>query len=60
MDYIVSGMISMLRAGDAKSDMSVEDLQRICPEPELHEYEDIADLETAWEEAKAVFSASEP
>ncbi|MBY3158407.1 hypothetical protein HFO56_39600 [Rhizobium laguerreae] len=49
----------MLRAGDAKSHMSVEDLQRICPEPELHEYDDIADLEAAWEEAKAAFSASE-
>lgn len=58
MDYIVFGMISMLRSGDAKPDMTIEDLQSVCPEPELHEYEDIAELETRWEEAKAAFAAS--
>jgi hypothetical protein len=38
--------------------MTIQDLQSICPEPEFHEYEDIAELEAQWEEAKEAFSAS--
>jgi hypothetical protein len=55
MDYIVEGMISMLRSGDAKPDMTIHDLQAVCSEPELHEYEDFAELQARWEAARTAF-----
>lgn len=57
MDYIVSGMVSMLRHGDATSDMTVGDLLRVCDEPDLHEYDGDEDLEVLWDRAKAEFAS---
>ncbi|MDW9481265.1 hypothetical protein GOB57_21710 [Sinorhizobium meliloti] len=57
MDYIVSGMVSMLRSGDAKPDMTLEDLLRVTEEPDLAEYDGDEDIEALWERAKAQFAS---
>ena len=55
MDYIVAGMVSMLRTGDANPDMTLEDLLRVTEESDLGEYDVDEELETLWERAKAQF-----
>lgn len=57
MNYIVSGMISMLQAGLATVSMSFSELQALCEEPELHEFEDYDEMLAMWVEAKAEFSS---
>jgi hypothetical protein len=58
MDYIVSGMVSMLRHGHATQGMTIDDLLSVCDEPDLHEYDGDEQLETLWERAKAEFAAA--
>lgn len=57
MDYIVAGMVSMLRTGDASPDMTLDDLLRVTEEPDLGEYDGDEELEALWERAKAQFAA---
>lgn len=51
-NYIVEGMVSMLRSGEATVDMYFEDLRAACSEPELHEFDSIEDMRRNWHEAK--------
>lgn len=42
----------MLRSGDASLDMDFFDLQRVCKEPALHEFDDLGEMLGFWELAK--------
>lgn len=55
MRYIIDGMKLMLKAGTAKPDMDFSDVQDVCEEPDLHEFDDLAEMEWCWEEAKTEF-----
>lgn len=57
MNYIVSGMVSMLRHGDANPGMTLEDLLLVCDEPDLREYDGEDELEVHWQRAKAEFAS---
>nr|WP_250807319.1 hypothetical protein [Neorhizobium tomejilense] len=59
MDYLVSGMISMLREGVANVGMSFFEVQDACDEPDLHEFDGITldEMLAKWEAAKVAFSA---
>lgn len=54
-NYIISGMKSMLRSGDASLDMDFYDLQGACREPDLHEFDDLGEMLQFWETAKTEY-----
>jgi hypothetical protein len=52
-------MLSMLRAGVANPSMSFDDIQKVCDEPDIHEFEDteLDAMQTRWDKAREIFLA---
>lgn len=59
MNYIVSGMLSMLNSGVATPDMDFMEVQSACDEPDLHEFDDLDEMVAHWETAKSLFVSAE-
>ena len=57
MSYILDGMVSMLEHGIATPEMDFPELQSVCDEPDLHEFDDLSEMVALWEAAKASFSS---